>query len=124
AVNRVAGTPALVGLLLHTFFDGVAIASAFLVRPALGVMVFIAIFLHKLPEGVTVSSLMLAGGRSGGQAIMAAAMLGGATLAGVVFTDQLSFLVRRSEERRVGRECRARGATDHYKEEMGAERSD
>ena len=94
AVNRVAGTSALVGLLLHTFFDGVAIASAFLVRPALGVMVFIAIFLHKLPEGVTVSSLMLAGGRSGGQAIMAAAMLGGATLAGVVFTDQLSFLVR------------------------------
>ena len=94
AVNRVAGTSALVGLLLHTFFDGVAIASAFLVRPALGVMVFIAIFLHKLPEGVTVSSLMLAGGRSGSQAVTAAAMLGGATLAGVVFTDQLSFLVR------------------------------
>src|SRR5881275_3075251 len=94
AVNRVAGTSAVVGLLLHTFFDGVAIASAFLVRPALGLMVFIAIFLHKLPEGVTVSSLMMAGGRSGGQAIMAAAMLGGATLAGVVFTDQLSFLVR------------------------------
>src|SRR3989442_280922 len=82
AVNRVAGTSALVGLLLHTFFDGVAIASAFLVRPALGVMVFIAIFLHKLPEGVTVSSLMMAGGRSGGQAIGAAAMLGGATPAG------------------------------------------
>src|SRR6266581_489518 len=36
AVNRVAGTSALVGLLLHTFFDGVAIASAFLVRPGLG----------------------------------------------------------------------------------------
>jgi len=93
AVNRVAGTSALIGLLLHTFFDGVAIASAFLVRPALGVMVFIAIFLHKLPEGVTVSSLMLAGGHSAGQAITAAAMLGGATLVGVVCTDQLSFLV-------------------------------
>src|SRR5881398_617596 len=94
AVNQLAGTSALVGLLLHTFFDGVAISSAFLVRPALGMMVFIAIFLHKLPEGVTVSSLMLAVGRSGGQAIGAAAMLGAATLAGVVFTDQLSFLVR------------------------------
>src|SRR5258708_5719367 len=65
-VSSVAGTSALVGLLLHTFFDGVAIASAFLVRPELGIMVFIAIFLHKLPEGVTISSLMLAGGRSGG----------------------------------------------------------
>src|SRR5438477_745826 len=94
AVNRVAGSSAVVGLLLHTFFDGVAIASAFLVRPTLGVMVFIAIFLHKLPEGVTVSSLMLAAGRSGRQAVRAAAMLGGATLAGVVFTDQLSFLVQ------------------------------
>ena len=93
AVNRVAGTSALVGLLLHTFFDGVAIASAFLVRPALGLMVFFAIFLHKLPEGVTVSSLMLAGGRSGGQAVGAAAMLGGATLAGVAFTDRVGFLV-------------------------------
>jgi zinc and cadmium transporter len=93
SVNRLAGTSALVGLLLHTFFDGVAIASAFLVRPALGVMVFIAIFLHKLPEGVTVSSLMLAGGRSGGQAIGAAAMLGAATLAGVALTDQISFLI-------------------------------
>src|SRR5256885_3104688 len=89
AVNRVAGTSALVGLLLHTFFDGVAIASAFLVRPALGLMVFIAIFLHKLPEGVTVSSLMMAGGRSRGSAIGAAAMLGAATLAGGGLPDQI-----------------------------------
>jgi len=55
--------------------------------------VFIAIFLHKLPEGVTVSSLMIAGGRSSGQAIGAAGMLGVATLAGVVLTDHISFLV-------------------------------
>jgi len=94
AVHRFAGPSALVGLLLHTFFDGVAIASAFLVRPALGVMVFIAILLHKLPEGVTISSLMLADGRTGGQAVGAGAVLGAATLAGVVLTDQVSFLVR------------------------------
>src|SRR5438132_5941833 len=94
AVNRLAGPSALVGLLLHAFFDGVAIASAFLVRPALGVMVFVAILLHKLPEGVTISSLYLAVGRTGGQAVGAAALLGLATLAGVVLTDQISFLVR------------------------------
>ena len=93
AVHRFAGPSALVGLLLHTFFDGVAIASAFLVRPTLGVMVFIAILLHKLPEGVTISSLMLADGRTGGQAVGAGAVLGAATLAGVVLTDQLGFLV-------------------------------
>jgi len=93
-VSSVAGTSALVGLLLHTFFDGVAIASAFLVRPELGIMVFIAIFLHKLPEGVTISSLMLAGGRSGGRAVGAAALLGLATLLGVVLTEQMGFLVQ------------------------------
>ena len=94
SVSSVAGTSALVGLLLHTFFDGVAIASAFLVRPELGLMVFIAIFLHKLPEGVTISSLMLAGGRSGGRAVGAAALLGVATLLGVVLTEELGFLVQ------------------------------
>jgi len=93
-VSSIAGTSALVGLLLHTFFDGVAIASAFLVRAELGFMVFIAIFLHKLPEGVTISSLMLAGGRTGGRAVGAAALLGVATLIGVVLTDELGFLVQ------------------------------
>jgi zinc and cadmium transporter len=94
AVNPAAGPSALIGLLLHTFFDGVAIASAFLVRPSLGLMMFIAIFLHKLPEGVTISSLYLAVGRSGRQAVGAGALLGLATLIGVVLTDQVGFLVR------------------------------
>src|SRR5207247_6198556 len=93
-VSSIAGTSALVGLLLHTFFDGVAIASAFLVRPELGVMVFVAIFLHKLPEGVTISSLYMAVGRSPGQAVAAAGLLGTATLVGVVLTDHLGLLVR------------------------------
>ena len=94
AVNPEAGTSALIGLLLHTFFDGVAIASAFLVRPALGVMVFLAIFLHKLPEGVTIASLMLAGGRTVGQATAGGIFLGLATLVGVLLTDYVGFLVR------------------------------
>src|SRR3989449_7355528 len=57
-------------------------------------MVFVAILLHKLLEGVTISSLYPAVGRTGGQAVGAAALLGLATLAGVVLTDQISFLVR------------------------------
>jgi len=93
-VSSMAGTSALVGLLLHTFFDGVAIASAFLVRPELGIMVFVAIFLHKLPEGVTISSLMMAGGRTRGRAVGAAALLGIATVLGVVLTEEVGFLVQ------------------------------
>ncbi|MGE5142139.1 MAG: ZIP family metal transporter [Acidobacteriota bacterium] len=92
-VTAVAGSSALLGLLLHTFFDGVAIASAFLVGHELGLLVFVAIFLHKLPEGVTISSLMLAGGRPVRVAVGAAGLLGIATVGGVLLTDHLAFLV-------------------------------
>lgn len=93
-VTPIVGTSALVGLLLHTFFDGVAIASAFLVRAGLGIMVFVAILLHKFPEGVTISSIMMAGGRTRERAIGAAALLGVATLFGVIVTDYVGFLAR------------------------------
>src|ERR1700685_330221 len=58
----------LLGLIIHTFFDGIAIASGFLVSNWLGWIIFLAIFLHKIPEGFTVSSVMLAGGRRRGTA--------------------------------------------------------
>ena len=61
-VGPEAGYSALVGLTLHAFFDGVAIASGFLVSWSLGVAFFLGVMLHKLPEGVTVSSIMLASG--------------------------------------------------------------
>jgi zinc and cadmium transporter len=74
----------LVGLLIHAFFDGIAIASGFLVSRWLGWIVFVAVFLHKVPEGFTVSSVMLASGRSRFKAWGASVMLGGATMAGVL----------------------------------------
>ena len=59
-----AAYTAVGGLWIHTFFDGVSIASAFLVNFKVGILVFIAILLHKMPEGFTVASIMLASGRS------------------------------------------------------------
>jgi ZIP family zinc transporter/zinc and cadmium transporter len=50
----------------------------------LGWIIFFAIFLHKIPEGFTVSSVMLASGRSRATAWGASVILGGATLAGVL----------------------------------------
>jgi zinc and cadmium transporter len=91
-VTHAAGVSALVGLLLHTFFDGVAIASAFAVNPSLGILVFLAIVLHKLPEGLTITSLQLAGGTNPNRAIGSAALLGAATVAGVLATDWVGFL--------------------------------
>jgi zinc and cadmium transporter len=74
----------LIGLTIHTFFDGVAIASGFLVSDWLGWLIFLAVFLHKIPEGFTVASVMLASGRSRSIAWGASALLGAATLAGVL----------------------------------------
>jgi ZIP family zinc transporter/zinc and cadmium transporter len=74
----------LLGLLIHTFFDGIAITSGFLVSNWLGWVIFLAIFLHKIPEGFTVASVMLASGRSKLEAWGSSVMLGAATLLGVV----------------------------------------
>jgi len=78
-----ASYAALLGLVIHTFFDGVAIASGLLVSPWLGGVIFMAVFLHKIPEGFTVSSLMLASGQSRTAAFASSAILGAATLAGM-----------------------------------------
>src|SRR3984893_15112807 len=78
-----ASYAALLGLVIHTFFDGVAIASGLLVSNWLGGVIFVAIFLHKIPEGFTVASLMLASGQSRAAAFGSSAVLGAATLGGM-----------------------------------------
>jgi len=87
-----ASYAALLGLMIHTFFDGVAIASGLLVSVWLGGVIFVAIFLHKIPEGFTVASLMLASGQSGRAAFVSSAILGGTTLLGI----GLMFVLRSS----------------------------
>ena len=77
------GYAAVLGLAIHTFFDGVAISSGLLVSRALGLLIFVAIFLHKIPEGFTVASLMLASGQGKRRAFLSSAVLGAATLVGV-----------------------------------------
>jgi len=74
----------LLGLAIHAFFDGIAITAGFLVSDWLGWIVFLAIFLHKLPEGFTVSSVMLASGRSAQTAFLASVVLAVGTLLGVL----------------------------------------
>lgn len=77
------GYTAVLGLAIHTFFDGVAISSGLLVSRSLGILIFVAVFLHKLPEGFTVASLMMASGQGKRRAFYSSAVLGAATLAGV-----------------------------------------
>ncbi|MGH9475497.1 MAG: ZIP family metal transporter [Terriglobales bacterium] len=73
----------LAGLCIHTFFDGVAIGSGFLVSSWLGGIIFLAIFMHKVPEGFTIASVMLAAGRGNRTAVLSAAALGATSVLGV-----------------------------------------
>jgi zinc transporter ZupT len=74
----------LLGLATHTFFDGVAIGSGFVVSAWLGWVLFVAVFLHKIPEGFTVASVMLAGGQGKRVALNSALFLGATTVLGVL----------------------------------------
>jgi len=85
--KRNARRAVLLGLAIHAFFDGVAIAAGFLVSTWLGAVIFVAVFLHKLPEGFTVASMVLASGQGRKSALRAAAALGGAPLVGVALTS-------------------------------------
>lgn len=84
-----AGAPASAGLALHSFFDGVSIAAATHYSLLLGALMFVAISLHKLPEGFTVASLNLAAGHSERRALGWSGILGLATLAGMLVSGFL-----------------------------------
>ncbi len=91
-VTRAVSSSALAGLLLHTFVDGVAIASGFAVSAGLGMLVFTAILLHKLPEGLAISSLFLAAGESRRRALGAGSALALATVLGGLMTEKIGVL--------------------------------
>lgn len=81
--SRVAYT-ALAGLLVHTFLDGVAIVSGFLVSNWLGAVIFGATILHNIPEGFTISSVMVTAGKGRGAGMKAAGALGISRIAGIL----------------------------------------
>jgi len=93
-VSRGIGVWALIGLVPHSFFDGVAISSAFLRSHELGLLVFAAIVLHKVPTGVSLASVMLASGNSRRQAAVAVLGIAVATVLGAVATPTFAPLAR------------------------------
>ena len=75
---------ALAGLSVHAFFDGLSIASGLAVSCSLGLLLFVAILLHKLPEGFTVASIALASGQGRRGALRSSMVLAVATLVGAL----------------------------------------
>jgi ZIP family zinc transporter/zinc and cadmium transporter len=81
--DPVVGFSALIGMLVHTFFDGVAIGAGFLISSDAGLLIFLAVFLHKIPDGFTISSIFVSSGQSNRHALGASIALGCSTLLGV-----------------------------------------
>lgn len=75
---------AIGGLLIHAFFDGVSISASSQVDSNLGILMFIAVFLHKFPEGFTIASMILATGKSSKEVLIATSLVGFTTLIGVL----------------------------------------
>jgi zinc and cadmium transporter len=90
AVTKAVGWSAVAGLMLHTLVDGVAISSGFAVSASVGLLVSLAILLHKVPEGFAVSSIFIAAGAGRVKAVLAAGVLGLATIVGVLLTETVA----------------------------------
>lgn len=83
-IGPAVGISALIGLSIHSLFDGISIGSGFLVSPGLGFLLFVAIVLHKAPEGFTIASIMLAAGRRRAAAQLSSVAVGLASVLGAV----------------------------------------
>lgn len=79
----------LLGMLIHTFFDGASIIAAFDVSHQIGVLVFFAVILHKIPDGLTVATLIVANTKNRSRAFLASLALGVSTLLGALVMNAL-----------------------------------
>jgi zinc transporter ZupT len=88
-ISNAASLAALAGLLIHTFFDGVAIAAGFELRESVGILMFLAVLLHKIPEGLSLSSIMIAARRGRRSAFLSVLAIAASTFLGALTTFAL-----------------------------------
>ena len=84
---------ALIGMIIHTFFDGLSIVASFAINSGLGFVVLIAVLIHKIPDGLTISSIVFSSVKSKKKAIGAAVLLGLSTILGATAALFLTELV-------------------------------
>jgi len=81
-VSKTTGYSAFTGLFVHAFFDGLSISVGFQYDFFLGLLIFLAILLHKFPEGLTIGSIMMSAGFSRKIVLYSAIGIGLATFIG------------------------------------------
>ncbi len=94
-ISPVAILSAFSGLFVHAFFDGLSISAGMQYNTYIGVLVFIAILLHKLPEGLTIASIMLAAKQPRRNAFIASVAIGVATMLGILVVFLLADVDRK-----------------------------
>lgn len=90
----------LIGDAVHNFADGIVIATAFMVNPAVGVLTTIGIALHEIPQEIAEFGVLIKSGYSKKRALVlnfysAISVVGGALLAylfGTTFAEGLFIL--------------------------------
>ncbi|HLA69731.1 MAG TPA: ZIP family metal transporter [Bacteroidota bacterium] len=97
-VSKAATLSAFTGLFIHSFFDGFSISSGMQFNYSIGILVFVAVLLHKFPEGLTIGSIMHAAGYSRNVILLSAIGIGLATMLGVIAV----VLMARIDEQLVG----------------------
>jgi zinc transporter ZupT len=97
-LSKAASYSTFIGLTIHAFFDGFAIAAVYTYDAVLGLLVFGAILLHKFPEGLTIATVMLSARHGKQKALMASVTIGAATLLGVLSV----LLIEQINERFIG----------------------
>jgi zinc and cadmium transporter len=55
------GIPAFLGISLHSLLDGIALGAG-LILPQLGPVVLLAVIIHKVPDSMSISSILLSAG--------------------------------------------------------------
>ena len=97
-ISKVASIGTFSGLFIHAFFDGFAISAGMQYDFYLGLLIFFAVLLHKVPEGLTIASVMLAAEHRRQIVLLASGAIGVATLLGIVSV----FLLAGIDERVLG----------------------
>jgi len=82
-VSKVASVSAFSGLFVHAFFDGFTISIGMQFDFGIGILIFLAVLLHKFPEGLTIGSIVIAAGYSRKAVMMSTVGLAAATMLGV-----------------------------------------
>lgn len=85
AIGKTTAWSILLALTIHTFLDGVSISAGFNVNSLLGLTIFGAVILHKIPDGFTVASVMLVSGREKLGVLAASLILSISTIAGSIW---------------------------------------